>query len=121
MAARLFSRAFSRAVTERIGFKMYLNEGQLVEYKKRHDAIPSQWPELKQLLTDTGIRDYTIFFDEETSCLFATLHRLPGHTMDALPNSAVMQKWWQYMAPLMRTDSSHVPVSSPLKEVFHMD
>ncbi|MGC9354630.1 MAG: L-rhamnose mutarotase, partial [Mariniphaga sp.] len=29
---------------QRIAFKMYLNEGQKEEYKKRHDQI---WPELK--------------------------------------------------------------------------
>jgi len=99
---------------------MYLNEGQLEEYKKRHDDIPGLWPDLKQLLTDTGVRDYTIYFDEETSCLFATLYRLPNHTMDSLPDSTIMQKWWAFMAPLMRTNST-VPVSRPLKEVFHMD
>jgi L-rhamnose mutarotase len=53
---------------ERIAFKMYLNEGQKEEYKKRHAEI---WPELKQLLKEAGISEYSIFFDDETNTLFA--------------------------------------------------
>ena len=34
-----------------LAFKMYLNEGQKAEYKKRHDEI---WPELKKLLKGAG-------------------------------------------------------------------
>ena len=43
---------------QRIAFKMYLNEGQKVEYKKRHDAL---WPELHQLLKNAGVSEYFIF------------------------------------------------------------
>jgi len=47
---------------------MYLNEGQKEEYRKRHDEV---WPELKQLLKDAGVCEYSIFLDEETKILFA--------------------------------------------------
>lgn len=53
---------------KRVAFKMYLKEGQREVYKKRHDEI---WPELKQLLAESGIKEYSIFLDEETSTLFA--------------------------------------------------
>jgi len=36
---------------EKYAFKMKLHAGKLAEYKKRHDAL---WPELKQLLKETG-------------------------------------------------------------------
>ncbi len=36
---------------KRLAFKMYLNEGQKAEYKKRHDEI---WPELHRLLKEAG-------------------------------------------------------------------
>jgi L-rhamnose mutarotase len=48
----------------REAFKMYLKPGCEVEYAKRHNAI---WPELKQLLKDSGVSDYTIFWDRETN------------------------------------------------------
>ena len=53
---------------ERIAFKMKLKAGCEEEYKKRHDAI---WPELKDLLQESGISDYSIFLDLETNTLFA--------------------------------------------------
>jgi L-rhamnose mutarotase len=53
---------------KRLAFKMHLNQGQKEEYKKRHDEI---WPELKQLLKDAGVSEYSIFLDEETNTLFA--------------------------------------------------
>lgn len=46
---------------------MNLKPGFLEEYKRRRDAI---WPELKTLLETSGIRDYSIFMDEETNILF---------------------------------------------------
>ena len=33
----------------------------------------SIWPELKTLLKETGIEDYSIFLDEETNILFGVL------------------------------------------------
>ena len=79
---------------EKIAFKMYLNKGQIKEYKTRHDLIPSQWSELSTLLTNSGIRDYSIFFDEEQSALYAVLWRTKDNTMDKLPDKEIMQKWW---------------------------
>ena len=55
---------------QRVAFKMKLFNGREVEYKKRHDAI---WPELKTLLKETGVEDYSIFLDEETNILFGVL------------------------------------------------
>ena len=49
---------------ERLAFKMYLNEGQKEEYRKRHNEL---WPELRQLLKGAGVSEYSIFLDEETS------------------------------------------------------
>jgi L-rhamnose mutarotase len=38
-----------------------------------------------------------------------------------LPNSPIVRKWWNFMAPLMETHSDNLPVAKPLKEVFHLD
>jgi L-rhamnose mutarotase len=47
---------------------MFLKPGFEAEYEKRHNAI---WPELKKLLQDAGVCDYSIFWDKETNILFA--------------------------------------------------
>jgi L-rhamnose mutarotase len=102
---------------ERLAFKMKLNAGQLKEYKKRHDQI---WPELQKLLRSAGIHDYSIFFDEETHALFATLKVDNRKVFDELPNDPLMKKWWSFMKDIMVTNHDHSPVSIPLKEVFHL-
>lgn len=103
---------------EKYAFKMKLNPGQTEEYKKRHDQI---WPELVDLLRVSGIRDYSIYLDEETHTLFGVLWRSADHRMDTMPDHPVMQKWWAYMADLMATNPDQSPVSIPLKPVFYLE
>ena len=106
------------APTEKYAFRMFLNPGCVAEYKKRHDDI---WPELSALLKEAGVSDYSIYLDEEHHVLFAVLRRAKGHTMDALPSHPVMQRWWAYMADIMRANPDGSPVAEPLPCMFHMD
>lgn len=103
---------------EQIAFKMQLNPGQAAEYRRRHSAV---WPELSALLRDVGIRDYSIFLDEETGILFAVLRRTPDHRMEQLPNEEIMQRWWHYMADIMATQSDGSPRVTPLQPMLHLD
>lgn len=102
---------------KRVAFKMKLIKGFEAEYKKRHDEI---WPELIQLLKETGIADYTIFLDEETGVLYGSLKLQDETAMSKLPEQKIMKKWWLYMKDIMVTNLDHSPVSTPLKEVFYM-
>ena len=102
---------------QRIAFKMKLHQGQVDEYKKRHDDI---WAELVVLLSSVGIRDYSIFLDEETHILFAVLKMEDPALLDTLPQHAVMQKWWSFMGDIMDTNPDNSPLSKPLKELFHL-
>ncbi len=101
----------------RIAFKMKLFSGCEDEYKKRHDAI---WPELKTLLKETGVEDYSIFLDKETNILFGVLKVKNPLKLDELPNHPVMKKWWAYMKDIMESNEDNSPVSVPLKEVFYL-
>jgi len=100
----------------RIAFKMKLHNGFAAEYKKRHDEL---WPELKVLLKDSGVSDYSIFIDTGTNCLFAVLKTEDPKLLDELPGKAIMQKWWRYMADIMETNDDTSPVSIPLEEIFY--
>lgn len=102
---------------QRVGFKMKLFKGHAEEYQRRHDHL---WPELKMLLTENGIQEYSIFLDEATHELFAYLTIDDAQRIDQLPDHPVMQKWWDYMKDIMETNADHSPVSTPLKEVFYM-
>lgn len=102
---------------QRVAFKMKLFEGNEEEYKKRHDAI---WPELKTLLKETGVEEYSIFLDEETSNLFGILKVENRLKLDELPHHPVMKKWWAHMKDIMESNPDNSPVSVPLKEVFYL-
>ena len=101
----------------RIAFKMKLFKGKEAEYKKRHDEI---WPELKSLLKQTGIEEYSIFLDEETNVLFGLLKIEDPMKLDELPNHPVMKKWWSYMKDIMETNEDGSPVSVRMSEVFYL-
>ena len=102
---------------ERIAFKMKLKAGCEEEYKKRHDAI---WPELKKLLEESGILDYSIFLDHETNTLFAVQKQDGNASSQDLGSNPIVQKWWAYMADIMESNEDQSPVTTPLKEVFYL-
>jgi L-rhamnose mutarotase len=103
---------------QQIAFRMMLNPGQADEYRRRHDEI---WPDLVALLHEAGVSDYSIFLDPETNALFAVLRRTERHGMDALPDHAVMQRWWAFMGDIMATNADGAPVAVSLQPVFHLD
>ena len=102
---------------QRVAFKMKLFKGCEDEYKKRHNAL---WPELQSLLKHAGIKDYSIFLDEETNSLFGYLTIDDTKKLDDLPNEPVMKKWWAYMKDIMETNEDNSPLNTPLKEVFYL-
>ncbi len=102
---------------QRIAFKMKLFKGKEAEYKKRHDEI---WPELKSLLKQTGIEEYSIFLDEETNTLFGVLKIEDPMKLDELPHHPIMKKWWSYMKDIMETNEDNSPVSVRMSEVFYL-
>ncbi len=102
---------------KRFAFKMKLKPGYKDEYKKRHDEI---WPELEQLIRDSGVSDYSIFLDEETNILFACQKQSGEASSQDLGSLAIVQKWWAYMADIMETNPDHSPVTIPLEEVFYL-
>jgi L-rhamnose mutarotase len=103
---------------KRLAFTMQLKSGCEQEYRRRHDQI---WPELKALLKEAGISDYSIFLDPQTGTLFACQKQSGQSSSQDLGANPIVQRWWAYMADLMETNPDHSPVSKPLLEVFHID
>lgn len=96
---------------------MRLHPGQTEEYRRRHDAI---WPELSDLLHKTGIREYSIFLDEGSMILFATLRIDDPAALENLAAQPVMRRWWEYMKDIMDANPDHSPVTRQLNEVFYL-
>lgn len=103
---------------KREAFKMYLKPGCEEEYQRRHAAI---WPELKKLLSDSGVSDYSIYWDRDTNILFAFQKTAGEGGSQDLGTNPIVKKWWDYMADIMEVNPDNSPVSIPLPEMFHMD
>jgi L-rhamnose mutarotase len=102
---------------QRVAFKMKLLKGYEQEYKKRHDEI---WSDLKDLLKQSGIVDYSIFLDKQSNDLFGYLTIENMKKLDLLPKEPVMKKRWSYMKDIMETNDDNSPVTIPLEEVFYL-
>ena len=103
---------------KRMAFKMKMNPGFKEEYKKRHAAL---WPEMRKMLKDSGVGNYSIFLDEETNTLFGYQEVTGEGGSQELGTEAIVQKWWDYMADIMEVNPDNSPVSIPLEEMFYME
>ena len=98
---------------------MYLKPGCEKEYAKRHAAI---WLELKQMIKDAGVSNYSIFWDKETNLLFAYQEcSQDTNSQDTENVDPITQKWWDMMADIMEVNPDNSPVTIPIEEVFHLD
>ena len=102
----------------RESFKMFLKPGMEKEYQRRHAAI---WPELKKLLSDSGVSNYSIFWDKEINILFAYQEVEGDSGSQDLGGTEIVKKWWDYMADIMEVNPDNSPVSIPLDEMFYME
>ena len=102
----------------RKAFRMSVNAGQEAEYERRHSPI---WPELEAVLLQHGVRSYSIFLDPQTRDLFAYVEIEDEQQWDAVASTDVCKRWWQSMRTLMPSNPDNSPVSSPLRQVFHLE
>jgi L-rhamnose mutarotase len=102
----------------RKAFVMSVNPGREEEYERRHRPI---WPELEQVLRDHGVHNYSIFLHEETRQLFGYAEIEDEQKWAAIAQTPVCRKWWAYMKEVMPSNPDNSPVSTGLREVFHID
>lgn len=103
---------------ERFTWKAIVHEGKIEEYKKRHDKI---WPEMKQVLKDSGICNYSIwnignevfgYFECEKGVAFAEKHQA---------ESTIVGKWNEYMKDVMTMVMDPKTGAQPkMREVFYL-
>jgi L-rhamnose mutarotase len=96
---------------------MHLFAGYEAEYVRRHNLI---WPELVNLLKESGISEYSIFLDRDTNILFGVLKADDPAKLDVLPDHPVMKKWWANNVGIMATNPDNSPVQTNLEEIFYL-
>jgi len=102
----------------RKAFLMSVNPDSHDEYKRRHRPI---WEELKAVLKNHGVSNYSIFLDDNTSQLFGYAEIESEELWAAIANTDECKRWWAYMKDVMPTNPDSSPVSRDLREVFHLD
>lgn len=97
---------------------MFVYKDKFEEYKRRHDEI---WPEMVEELKAHGAHNYSIFLEKETGKLFAYLEIEDEDKWNKMAETDICKKWWEYMAPLMKTNPDRSPVSVTLNELFYLE
>ena len=100
---------------ERYAWKAVVLPGKLEEYKYRHDHI---WPEMKDVLTRAGIRNYTIW--NVGSELFGYYEcDSVAYAAKVQAESPVVDRWNEYMKDVMEMEMDPTTGTSVmLKQVF---
>ena len=102
----------------RKAFRMYVNPDAHAEYEHRHRPI---WGELEATLKDHGVSKYSIFLEPESDQLFGYAEVESDERWAAIAGTDVCKRWWVYMKDVMPTNPDNSPVSTELKEVFHIE
>lgn len=102
----------------RKGFQMKLYPGMEEEYERRHKQL---WPEMAEMIHEYGGHNYSIFLDRETRTLYGYIEIEDEARWAAGADTAVNRRWWDFMADIMETNPDNSPVSTDLREVFHLD
>jgi L-rhamnose mutarotase len=101
----------------RKAFVMSVNPGFGEEYERRHNPI---WPDLESVLKDHGVSNYSIFLNPETSQLFAYAEIENEQQWQSIGSAEICRQWWKSLRDIMPSNPDNSPVSSALREVFHI-
>ena len=102
----------------RKAFILHVNADAHTEYERRHRPI---WKELEEALFDHGVRTYSIFLDAETSTLYGYAEIESEERWNAITKTDACQRWWAHMKDIMPSNPDNSPVSTELREVFHIE
>lgn len=104
---------------ERYAWKAVVKEGQLEEYKRRHDNI---WPELKALLKSAGIRNYTIWNVGNELFGYYECEKGINFAARTQAQSEIVDRWNEYMKDVMTMEMDPETGAQPkLTQVFFLE
>ena len=104
---------------EKYAWKAYIKEGSFEEYKRRHDEI---WPEMKELLTRAGIRNYTIWCNGIELFGYYECEEGIEYATRVQRESPIVDKWNEYMKDILIMKPDPVTGAQPsLVKVFELN
>jgi len=104
---------------ERMAWKGRIKPGCKAEYIRRHDEI---WPEMKALLKEAGICNYTIFANGEELFGYYECEKGIEFAERTQAQSPIVDRWNAYMADILELEMDPVTGAQPkLEPVFRME
>lgn len=104
---------------ERFAWKATVKDGMLAEYKKRHDNI---WAELKNVLKDAGICNYTIWNTGNELFGYFECEKGVAFAEKIQAESPIVNKWNEYMKDVMTMELDPVTGAQPkMTQVFFLE
>ena len=106
---------------KRYGQLIGLQAGKLEEYVRYHADV---WPEVLKTIRDCNIRNYSIFFKDDTLFAYFEYH---GTDFDAdmakMAADPKTQEWWAIMEPMQAPIPTRQKGEwwAKMQEVFHTD
>ncbi|KAF2149061.1 rhamnose mutarotase [Myriangium duriaei CBS 260.36] len=112
----------------RIGQIIRLKRSALAEYKEYHRKA---WPEVLAQIRDSNIIDYSIFLNERTMTLFASMKYVGSDweaDMRRMKENPEVQRWWKIMDSFQESfnegatgSTGELPWWMDLEEVFRVE
>ena len=104
---------------ERMAWKGRIRPGCKAEYIRRHDAI---WPEMKAVLKEAGICNYTIFANRDELFGYYECEKGVAFAERTQAESPVVDRWNAYMKDILELEMDPVTGAQPkLEPVFRLD
>ena len=104
---------------ERMAWKGRIRPGCKAEYIRRHDAI---WPEMKAVLKEAGICNYTLFANGDELCGYYECEKGVAFAERTQAESPVVDRWNAYMKDILELEMDPVTGAQPkLEPVFRLD
>jgi L-rhamnose mutarotase len=104
---------------ERYAWKAVVKEGMLDEYTRRHDKI---WPELKALLKEAGIVNYSIWNTGNELFGYYECTRGRAYATEKQGANPIVDRWNEYMKDVMIMEMDPETGAQPkMREVFRLE
>ena len=104
---------------ERFAWKGRIRPGMKTEYQRRHAEI---WPEMKDLLKQAGICNYSIWTDGEALFGYYECEKGIAFAEKTQAGSPIVERWNEYMKDVLILEMDPVTGAQPkLEQVFLLE
>ena len=104
---------------ERACFLLRIKKERLADYLKAHDPV---WPEMLDVMRNAGIRNYSLFVQEDGLIVGYMEGANIAESLAQLGATDVNRRWQERMAPYFEGGSGDLSRDKPawLRQYFHM-